>query len=269
MTSPGLLEFATENALYIPDRDGDFNFRTAFARIIPADVQYNYLRIYTVLQLFTPAFETDFAKGEFPTFMTPAEPLSVADVAGALRNHYQGTDKDPYTLETPDSPWRPVAVFRQSNSHVTELKGGNAPGADIVTHFSMGMNLLGAYVPFYTGISSVPHAYGVGDKNASADSAFWTFRRVQTLAMRDFKTYAPIVQEEYATYEQQIAERLLQFETEYNALYKEDPIKALKMMQAFSDSTAEEAMRTAERLAETLLTLETQSINATYLFEGE
>jgi len=64
MTSPGLLEFATENALYTPDRDGDFNFRKAFARIIPADVQYNYLRIYTLLQLFTPSFETDFTQGE-------------------------------------------------------------------------------------------------------------------------------------------------------------------------------------------------------------
>jgi len=269
MTSEGLIDFAIENKLYDPSRDGEFNFRHAFMRIHPADVAYNYRRIYRAMTTFTPSFETDYTKGEFPTFMKPAKPLTKNDVAAMLRDHYQGTDIDPYTLARPDSPYRPIAVLRESNSHITEIKADTAPGIDITTHFTMGMALLGVYLPFYSGIESTPESFAVGDKNASDDSAFWTFRKVQVLAMLNFKEYAPIVQKEYSAFETKVASRQLELEAKYNALYESDPIAAGKMLQDFTDTMAAEALAVARNLTNVLFTLHTQAIDERYHFEGE
>jgi dipeptidase len=269
LASAGLIDFAIANKLYVPGTDGKFNFRHAFMRIQPADVAYNYRRIYRAMTTFTPSFKTDYTKGEFPTFMKPAKPLTKNDIAAMMRDHYQGTDIDPYTLANPSSPYRPIAVLRQSNSHITEIKANAAPGADIVTYFSFGMNLLSTYIPFYSGIENTPASFAAGDKNASDDSAFWTFRKVQVLAMENFKEYAPIVQKEYSDFEARVAERQISLEKEYNALYATDPIAATKMLQQFTDATAEEALAIARRLSNKLFTLETQAIDKKYHFEGE
>ena len=39
-----------------------------------------------------------------------------------------------------------------------------------------------------------PEAYTKGTNRSSADSAYWKFRKVQTLGMVDFNRYAPLIQ---------------------------------------------------------------------------
>ena len=268
LLSHGLIEFAEENKLYNPKTDRKFNFRKAFARIIPGDVQYNYLRIYTVIRKFNPEFTADFKKGEFPTFLKPAKLISKNDVASALRNHYEGTDNDPYTLENPEEPYRPIAVLRQSNSHITETRSNAAPGIDVVQYISLGMNALGVYIPFYSGIRQVPSPYLLGADKASDDSAFWVYRKLQVLAMRNFKAYAPIIQKEYFVFEENLAARQAQMEEKYNELYKTDPIAALTLLQRFSDQTIEEALTLTKNLTNTVFTLETEAMDKKYHFEG-
>jgi len=190
-------------------------------------------------------------------------------VASALRNHYEGTANDPYTLENPNEPYRPIAVLRQSNSHITETRSNAAPGIDVVQYISLGMNALGVYIPFYSGIRKVPMSYFLGDDKASDDSAFWVYRKLQVLAMRNFKEYAPIVQKEFSLFEEKVAARQSQMEEEYNELYKTDPVAGLTLLQGFTDQTVEEALTLTKKLTNILFTIETEAMDKKYHFGGD
>ncbi|SMY16631.1 Dipeptidase A [Photobacterium aquimaris] len=93
-----------------------------------------------------------------------------------LRNHYQVTAHDPY---------RPIAVFRTEHSHVLQLRPQLPIAIGEVQYIVYGMTALSVYLPFYQGMTSVPEALTLGDNKADNHSAYWKFRKLQTLALTE------------------------------------------------------------------------------------
>lgn len=267
LASADLIEFAEKHGLYNPAQ-GAFDFHEAYARDIKLDTTYNYPRVWGLQQLFSPEIKNDVAKNTFPVFAKAAHKVTLTELRTAFRFHYDNTEHDPYLNSNPKEPYRPVSIFRTTQTHLLQVRPELPQAIGCVNYVAMGMADLGVFLPLYQGITSYPEAYTKGNGESSDDSAYWKFRKIMVLGMTNYNKYAPIIKEAYAKFEAETDQRQREMEEEYLRIYKTQPLHAQDMLQAFSDKILNSALDLADRLQEKLFTLMTQDIQQEYLFHG-
>ena len=267
LASADLIEFAEKHGLYNPAQ-GAFDFHEAYARDIKLDTTYNYPRVWGLQQFFSPEIKNDVTKNTFPVFAKPAHKITLTELRTAFRFHYDNTEHDPYLNSNPKEPYRPVSIFRTTQTHLLQVRPELPQAIGCINYVAMGMADLGVFLPLYQGITSYPEAYTKGNGESSADSAYWKFRKIMVLGMTNYNKYAPIIKEAYAKFEAETDQRQREMEEEYLRIYKTQPLHAQDLLQAFSDKVLNSALDLADRLQERLFTLMTQDIQQEYLFHG-
>ena len=267
LASADLIEFAEKHGLYNPAQ-GAFDFHEAYARDIKLDTTYNYPRVWGLQQLFSPEIKNDVTKNTFPVFAKAGHKVTLTELRTAFRFHYDNTEHDPYLNSNPKEPYRPVSIFRTTQTHLLQVRSELPQAIGCVNYVAMGMADLGVFLPLYQGITSYPEAYTKGNGESSADSAYWKFRKIMVLGMTNYNKYAPIIKEAYAKFEAETDQRQREMEEEYLRIYKTQPLHAQDLLQAFSDKILNSALDLADRLQEKLFTLMTQDIQQEYLFHG-
>ena len=267
LASADLIEFAEKHGLYNPAQ-GAFDFHEAYARDIKLDTTYNYPRVWGLQQFFSPEIKNDVTKNTFPVFAKAAHKVTLTELRTAFRFHYDNTEHDPYLNSNPKEPYRPVSIFRTTQTHLLQVRPELPQAIGCVNYVAMGMADLGVFLPLYQGITSYPEAYTKGNGESSADSAYWKFRKIMVLGMTNYNKYAPIIKEAYAKFEAETDQRQREMEEEYLRIYKTQPLHAQDLLQAFSDKILNSALDLADRLQEKLFTLMTQDIQQKYLFHG-
>nr|WP_314829669.1 C69 family dipeptidase [uncultured Prevotella sp.] len=267
LASADLIEFAEKHGLYNPAQ-GAFDFHEAYARDIKLDTTYNYPRVWGLQQFFSPEIKNDVTKNTFPVFAKAAHKVTLTELRTAFRFHYDNTEHDPYLNSNPKEPYRPVSIFRTTQTHLLQVRPELPQAIGCVNYVAMGMADLGVFLPLYQGITSYPEAYTKGNGESSDDSAYWKFRKVMVLGMTNYNKYAPIIKEAYANFEAETDQRQREMEEEYLRIYKTQPLHAQDLLQAFSDKILNSALDLADRLQEKLFTLMTQDIQQEYLFHG-
>ena len=267
LASADLIEFAEKHGLYNPAQ-GTFDFHEAYARDIKLDTTYNYPRVWGLQQFFSPEIKNDVTKNTFPVFAKAAHKVTLTELRTAFRFHYDNTEHDPYLNSNPKEPYRPVSIFRTTQTHLLQVRPELPQAIGCVNYVAMGMADLGVFLPLYQGITSYPEAYTKGNGESSADSAYWKFRKIMVLGMTNYNKYAPVIKEAYAKFEAETDQRQREMEEEYLRIYKTQPLHAQDLLQAFSDKILNTALDLADRLQEKLFTLMTQDIQKEYLFHG-
>ena len=267
LASADLIEFAEKHGLYNPAQ-GAFDFHVAYARDVVLDTTYNYPRVWGLQQLFSPEIKNDVTKNTFPVFAKPAHKITLTELRTAFRFHYDNTEHDPYLNSNPKEPYRPVSIFRTTQTHLLQVRPELPQAIGCINYVAMGMADLGMFLPLYQGITSYPEAYTKGNGESSADSAYWKFRKIMVLGMTNYNKYAPVIKEAYAKFEAETDQRQREMEEEYLRIYKTQPLHAQDLLQAFSDKVLNNALDLADRLQERLFTLMTQDIQQKYLFHG-
>ena len=267
LASADLIEFAEKHGLYNPAQ-GAFDFHEAYARDIKLDTTYNYPRVWGLQQFFSPEIKNDVTKNTFPVFAKAAHKVTLTELRTAFRFHYDNTEYDPYLNSNPKEPYRPVSIFRTTQTHLLQVRPELPQAIGCVNYVAMGMADLGVFLPLYQGITSYPEAYTKGNGESSDDSAYWKFRKIMVLGMTNYNKYAPIIKEAYAKFEAETDQRQREMEEEYLRIYKTQPLHAQDLLQAFSDKILNSALDLADRLQEKLFTLMTQDIQQEYLFHG-
>ncbi|QUB65332.1 C69 family dipeptidase [Prevotella melaninogenica] len=267
LASADLIEFAEKHGLYNPAQ-GDFDFHEAYARDIKLDTTYNYPRVWGLQQFFSPEIKNDVTKNTFPVFAKAAHKVTLTELRTAFRFHYDNTEHDPYLNSNPKEPYRPVSIFRTTQTHLLQVRPELPQAIGCVNYVAMGMADLGVFLPLYQGITSYPEAYTKGNGESSDDSAYWKFRKIMVLGMTNYNKYAPVIKEAYAKFEAETDQRQREMEEEYLRIYKTQPLHAQDLLQAFSDKILNSALDLANRLQEKLFTLMTQDIQQEYLFHG-
>ena len=267
LASADLIEFAEKHGLYNPAQ-GAFDFHVAYARDVVLDTTYNYPRVWGLQQLFSPEIKNDVTKNTFPVFAKAAHKVTLTELRTAFRFHYDNTEHDPYLNSNPKEPYRPVSIFRTTQTHLLQVRPELPQAIGCVNYVAMGMADLGVFLPLYQGITSYPEAYTKGNGESSDDSAYWKFRKIMVLGMTNYNKYAPIIKEAYAKFEAETDQRQREMEEEYLRIYKTQPLHAQDLLQAFSDKILNSALDLADRLQEKLFTLMTQDIQQEYLFHG-
>ena len=267
LASADLIEFAEKHGLYNPAQ-GDFDFHEVYARDIKLDTTYNYPRVWGLQQFFSPEIKNDVTKNTFPVFAKAAHKVTLTELRTAFRFHYDNTEHDPYLNSNPKEPYRPVSIFRTTQTHLLQVRPELPQAIGCVNYVAMGMADLGVFLPLYQGITSYPEAYTKGNGESSDDSAYWKFRKIMVLGMTNYNKYAPVIKEAYAKFEAETDQRQCEMEEEYLRIYKTQPLHAQDLLQAFSDKILNSALDLADRLQEKLFTLMTQDIQQEYLFHG-
>ena len=267
LASADLIEFAEKHGLYNPAQ-GAFDFHEVYARDIKLDTTYNYPRVWGLQQFFSPEIKNDVTKNTFPVFAKAAHKVTLTELRTAFRFHYDNTEHDPYLNSNPKEPYRPVSIFRTTQTHLLQVRPELPQAIGSVNYVAMGMADLGVFLPLYQGITSYPEAYTKGNGESSDDSAYWKFRKIMVLGMTNYNKYAPIIKEAYAKFEAETDQRQREMEEEYLRIYKTQPLHAQDLLQAFSDKILNSALDLADRLQEKLFTLMTQDIQQEYLFHG-
>ena len=267
LASADLIEFAEKHGLYNPAQ-GAFDFHEAYARDIKLDTTYNYPRVWGLQQFFSPEIKNDVTKNTFPVFAKAAHKVTLTELRTAFRFHYDNTEHDPYLNSNPKEPYRPVSIFRTTQTHLLQVRPELPQAIGCVNYVAMGMADLGVFLPLYQGITSYPEAYTKGNGESSDDSAYWKFRKIMVLGMTNYNKYAPVIKEAYAKFEAETDQRQREMEEEYLRIYKTQPLHAQDMLQAFSDKILNSALDLVDRLQEKLFTLMTQDIQQEYLFHG-
>lgn len=261
MASANLVEFATEKGLYNP-AEGDFDFAKAYIRNDDRDRTYNDPRVWAIHQRLNPSLVQDPHDGRnYPVFLVPEKKITVDDLKAVLREHFEGTEHDPYMNGLGGKePWRPVSVFRTYEGHVLQSRPWLPKEVGNVIYIAWGMCDLSVFLPFYHGLEKVPVNYGMGTDKADNVSAYWKFRKVQTLAMTDYAALAPIVKKAYTDFEANLAARMSVMEAKYMELVHSDKQAAQALLNSFNLQVLAEADALADSLLNELFTARTLSV---------
>lgn len=268
MASKTLVSWAEKNGFYDPKKDGEFNFSKAYCRNDARDRVYNDPRVWQIQKLFNPSLEQKPDEGRtYPVYLKPEKKLTVDDMKTMLRNHYEGTDHDPYSpVLNGNEPWRPISVFRTYESHVMHVRPWLPKEIGEVAYVGIGMADLSCYVPYYHGLESYPAHYGMGTDKADSKSIYWKYRKLQTLVMTDYQKLAPVVKAAYKTFEADTAKAQADMEKKYMEVVKKDPKAASKLLNEFNLKVMNDAEALTEDLTNQVFTIRTTDIQAANFF---
>ncbi|KAL4447642.1 hypothetical protein ABPG75_004861 [Micractinium tetrahymenae] len=255
LTSPGLLEFAVAHGLHNASSGTPFNWLRSFIEDTEHDRVYNYPRVAFLQARFVRG-DTSAAGPFFPVFQQPAQPLGVLDVMDGLRLHYQGTPHDPYGSQNPREPWRPVAVLRTSQAHVTRLRTDPSlpDPLSIITYICATTPFLAPFVPLYKGLPGDALPAALAGANGTAPdglSLFWKARRLQALVFQDWRALGPRTTEAIRRWEADVEQRQRPaFEERFMQLWQAgQQQEAMQALVSFTHDMVRQAGQLLDELA--------------------
>jgi dipeptidase len=220
--SADVIDFAIEKGFYKADSGKPFSFRDAYH----PDQSVSHKRacagrVWSVCRRSAPSqnFTDAFFRGkegaeDYPLFVKPDKPLSVQDVMGLMRDHYEGTpydmtkgvDAGPYgsplrarelafAVDGQSYMWeRPISTQQAGFVVVTQSRNNLPDAVGGVTWFTPDEAFCSCFTPLYCSIDSLPAPYIKGDyKSFSMDSAWWVMNLVSNLAYDRWSRVIPDV----------------------------------------------------------------------------
>jgi dipeptidase len=160
--------------------------------------------------------ENNFPSNRMPLWIKPDKKLTVQDVMGMMRDHYQGTALD-MTKDAGAGPfklpyrWRPLTFKVDSADYVNERAiSTQQTGFSFVAQsrswlpnpiggilwFGVDDSYSTCYAPMYCGITEIPECFKEGNGDLltfSETSAFWTFNVVSNFAYLRYDAMIPDV----------------------------------------------------------------------------
>jgi dipeptidase len=205
--------------------DKDFSFSDTYNPVNFEGARFCEARVWSMFNKVTSGMEAylDYAKGNIktgengfatnrmPLWVKPNRLITVADVQGMMRDHFEGTPLDmttdagagPYALPY---RWRPLtwkvdsveycnerAVSTQQTgfSFVAQSRSTLPDPIGGIIWFGVDDTYSTCYIPMYCGMTKVPHSFEVGNGDMlkySETSAFWAFNTVANFAYLRYDT---------------------------------------------------------------------------------
>jgi dipeptidase len=282
MYSADVVSFAIEKGFYKTELGKPFSFRDAYH---PAQVAAQKRacagRVWSIYRRSVPSkhYSDAYFRGvdgaeDYPLFIKPDHLLSVQDVMGLMRDHYEGTSYDmtrgldagPYCspmrlrnlafeVDGKNYMWeRPIStqqagfvVVSQSRKHLPHAIGG-------ITWFTPDEASTSCFVPLYCSIGSLPEPYVKGDyKKFSWDSAWWVTNLVSNLAYDRWSRVIPDIRQAQQDQERSFLKMQPVIEETAVKLALTDSNLMHSFLTNYVVSTGEGAFRRWQELAQAIL----------------
>ncbi len=228
--SKDVIAFAREKG-WFDGKNKDFSFSDIYAPVDFSGARFSDARVFAGFNKVFSGMkpyeeyalgnvkhdgENKFPSNRMPLWIKPDKKLSVQDVMGMMRDHYEGTALD-MTKDIGAGPfklpyrWRPLTFKVDSVNYVNERAiSTQQTGFSFVTQSRSWLpNPIGGilwfgvddaystcYVPIYCGITQTPECFKVGNGDMltfSETSAFWTFNVVSNFTYLRYDAMIPDV----------------------------------------------------------------------------
>ena len=245
-----VISFARKAGFY-SGSDADFSFCDVYNPLDFGGMRACEARAWSALRLLGGAnFEADryldFAMGynprnKMPLYVKPEKPVTVADVAAVMRDHFEGTPMD-FSEDVGAGPsrlpyrWRPMSwevdgqkyVFERSIAtqqtgfwFVAQARGWLPDAIGAVTWFGVDDAATSPLTPIYVGINAVPKCFAEGNGSMlkySDTSAFWLVNRVTHFAYLFYDRVAPEIRARIDDWEADGLSRLQEMDARLGAM---------------------------------------------------
>ncbi len=279
--SKDVIKFARQKGFF-NGKDKDFSFRDAYSPNDFGAVRYCEARAWSIFNHLCDGMDKyiEYAKGndltgEMPLFMKPKKPVTLQDVMGCMRDHYEGTPLDiqneigagPYNMPYRPTPLsfevdgkkyfneRPISTQQTSFCFVGQMRSQYPDGIGGVAWITNDDPNMAPFIPLYCGITEMPKCFqridGVqDDATFSWESAFWLQNTVSNIVypyydkmFPDLLRYRKHIEEIYVDSESDLIDII------FTKVYKESGIdKAISKVTEYSLMASDSMMREWDNL---------------------
>lgn len=269
---------------YFTGKDADFDFSKAYAPYDYGTVRGCDLRVWAFFNRVNGDMKKywgyatgDITHERIPLYIKPDRKLTVQDLMNAKRDHLEGTELD-MSKDAGAGPfgvpyrWRPMTWKYDGKEYVNErTTATQQTGFSFVGEMRSWLpNAIGGifwfgaddanttvYMPFYAGITQVPHcvAEGNGDILTYSDNAsFWVFNRVAHFGYLFYNRIMPDLRKVQSELENKHLADISKIDAEAQELYRNNDITAMRaLLTDFCENTANTTIKRWKELDNYLL----------------
>ena len=209
-----------------------------------------------------PQTPENFPTNRMPLWVKPNEKVSVLDMMAFMRDHLEGTELDmsqdvgagPFHCPYRSRPmgWeidgveyvheRATATQQTGFSFVAQCRPNTINNIGGIIWFGVDDAASTVYCPMYTCMTEIPLCFREGNGGImeySETAAFWVFNQVTNWAYTKYEYIHPEIAAKQADYESRWVNAIANIDEKANALYQEDPAKAVDYLTRFSNKEAE------------------------------
>lgn len=269
---------------YFSGKDSEFSFANAYnpadfggLRGCDARVWSWFNRYKSGMNKYLPFLYGKKDAEVMPLYVRPDRKVSVRDVQNMMRDHFEGTPfdmtKDPGAKILYDVPyrWRPMtfkvdgveytnerAIATQQTGFVlvSQMRSWLPDAIGGIHWFGVDDANTAVFVPMYCCMTTIPKSYSFETAdlyNFSTESAFWVNNWVANQAYSRYSYMIKDIRKVQNEIEDSFANRQASLEAEALALYKQEPAKAVAMLNEYSNNEAQKATARYLNLAQYLL----------------
>jgi dipeptidase len=280
--SENVVSFAVSKGYYEPKAGKPFRFCDIYCPPLPRDYRYADARVWSIFRRAAPSqdFPVNVHRGvkganPYPLWIKPDKKLSVQDVFGLMRDHYEGTpfdmtkgiDAGPFgspdrsrpmtwVVDSVEYGWeRSISTPQTAYSFVSQSRAKLPDPIGGVFWYGLDNTYTCCYVPLYCGINAVPHSYTVGTLSKfSWESAWWVFNFVANWANLKYSYMVPEIQKVQAELEGECLGLQPVIEKTAIELGKSDSALMTRYLTEYSVFHAEDVVARWKDLGEYLIT---------------
>lgn len=279
--SPDVISFAREKG-YFSGANKDFSFANAYAPLDFGARRYCEARVWSYFNMFTPKGEEflPYILGDtdtpMPLYLKATRKLSVQDIQGAMRDHYEGTPLDitndpgagiyqmpyrlsPLSFKVNDEEYfneRPISTQQSAFVFVSQMRANKEDAIGGVLWFTLDDANMAPFTPVYCCTDKVPYSFAANGADyitLSWDNAFWIFNWVSnmvyprySLMIDDLRDVQKELEGTYFDMQGAVEEAAAQ-------MYAADPEKAKTFLTNYTNMAAQNTFDTWKKLGEFLL----------------
>lgn len=190
--STDLKEFIDQHQLN--PLNGGYNLRLIFGSQTMTDSVYNNPRAWYVQKLLGNASGQEPTAQDLPFICHAKKKLAVEDIKQLMSSHYQNTPYDPYHLEKGKAPYRSIALNRNMELHILQIRN-NVPADLAGIHWlAFGPNAFNTVVPFYAHVTDTPAFYRDTSKKYSPQNMYWLANTIAVIGDQYYQQAAGMVE---------------------------------------------------------------------------
>jgi dipeptidase len=288
--APDVISFAREKGWY-KGTDKDFSFSDVYAPVDFGGARFCDARVWAGFNKVASGMEkySDYAKGivensgenhfasnRMPLWVKPDKKVTVQDVMGMMRDHYENTELDmtndigagPFQLpyRWRNMTWsvdsveycheRAISTQQTGFSFVTQSRSWLPDPIGGIIWFGVDDTYSTCYAPMYCGITEIPECFKVGNGDMltySETSAFWTFNYVTNFAYLRYNDMIKDVQKVQTELENKFVAYVPVIDKAAETLYSSNPEQARKFITEYSGNEANNMTEQWKKLGQYLL----------------
>ena len=262
-------------------KDSEFSWKNTYAFPDFSGRRFCDARVWSFFNHYADDFDRylpwalgkDKNAEDMPLWIVPNRKLSVADVENGMRDHYEGTAlaldttsigggiyempyrPTPLTFTVDGKQYfneRPISTQQTAFTFVSQLRSWLPREIGGVLWFGNDDANMVAYTPVYCGNTVQPACYNTKGADAvtfSSDNAFWLCNMVSNMVYPRYSQLFPELKAVRDSLETSYFANQTSIEKQAADLYKTDKAAALKLLNNYSNTKAEEMLASWKRLA--------------------